>query len=540
MSESAADGTAPAGEAPPSTGRLRALAVRGSLWTMGGYAASQLLRLASNLILTRLLFPAVFGEAALVFIFIQGLAMFSDVGTGPAIIQNPKGDDPSFINTAWTIQCGRGAILWLASWAIAWPLAAFYGQPSLRWLIPAAGVTALLGGFESTAMHVLQREIKLERLTLVELAGQFAGIAATVLLAYGDTQLYGPTHPSAIWAIVGGSLVASGVRLVLSHTCLPGIRNRFRLDRRASRQLFKFGRWIFVSTLLTFLAAQLDRLIFGKMIPIALFGVYSIAVLLAALPTQAVLKLGSAVVFPAYSRLVGREDFGNLFWRVRFPALLGGAAIASGLIACGPPLVRILYDRRYVEAGWMLQYLSAAAWFQILECTNGAALLAKGHVRWVAAGSAAKVAGMIGLIPFGFHAAGFRGALVGLVLSETLKYFISSIGAAMAGLGGFARDTLVTLVVGVIAATGLIAGALASAHGVGKFLTLATSAAAVGLPWIAITLTYLHRERADSGARAARDSGHGKRISIGATEPGTPPVGPAGSDPVRSCDSRSR
>jgi len=72
----------------------------------------------------------------------------------------------------------------------------------------------------------------------------------------------------------------------------------------------------------------------------------------------------------------------------------------------------------------------------------------------------------------------------------------------MAGLGGFARDTLVTLVVGVIAATGLIAGALASAHGVGKFLTLATSAAAVGLPWIAITLTYLHRERADSGARA--------------------------------------
>src|SRR5258708_38799692 len=118
---------------------------------MGGYAASQLLRLASNLILTRLLFPAVFGEVALVFIFIQGLAMFSDVGTGPAIIQNHRGDDPSFINTAWTIQSARGAILWLASWAISWPLAAFYGQPALPWLIPAACFTALLGGFESRA-----------------------------------------------------------------------------------------------------------------------------------------------------------------------------------------------------------------------------------------------------------------------------------------------------------------------------------------------------------------------------------------------------
>src|SRR5258708_13476127 len=111
---------------------------------MGGYAASQLLRLASNLILTRLLFPAVFGEVALVFIFIQGLAMFSDVGTGPTIIQNHRGDDPSFINTAWTIQSARGAILWLASWATRCPLAAFYGPPPLLRPIPAAPLPPLL------------------------------------------------------------------------------------------------------------------------------------------------------------------------------------------------------------------------------------------------------------------------------------------------------------------------------------------------------------------------------------------------------------
>src|ERR1700687_1974213 len=165
---------------------IAAPAIRGSVWTMGGYAAGQFLRLAGNIVLTRLLFPAVFGEMALVFIFIQGLAMFSDVGTGPAIIQNARGEDPSFLNTAWTIQCARGAILWLASWAIAWPLAAFYGQPSLRWLVPAAGFTALLGGVACLAMHALQRHLKLERLTIVELASQLVGIAATVLFALGD------------------------------------------------------------------------------------------------------------------------------------------------------------------------------------------------------------------------------------------------------------------------------------------------------------------------------------------------------------------
>lgn len=474
---------------------------------MGGYAAGQLLRLGGNLILTRLLFPAVFGEMALVFIFIQGLQMFSDVGTGPAIVQNPRGDDAKFLNTAWTIQCARGGILWLASWAIAWPVASFYGQPVLRWLIPAAGLTALIAGFESTAMHTLQRHLRLERLTIAELAGQALGIAATVLLALMDRWLYGPNDPDAVWAMIAGSLVSGATRLVLSHTYLPGIRNRFHLDREAMTHLFGFGRWIFVSTLLTFLAGQSDRLMFGKMIPIALFGVYSIASMLAALPTQAVLKLGGAVVFPAYSRLAARDDFKELFWRVRSPLLLGGAAIVSALIAGGPFLVRVLYDRRYVDAGWILQYLSAGAWFQILECTNGAALLAKGHVRWVAAGSAAKVAGMAAMIPLGFHLGGLRGALAGVVASELVKYLTAAAGAAAAGLRGVGRDALLTVGVAAASVAGFSIGWLATARPGGDLLALVASTVVGGLFWAGLAWWYLRRERAARATRAGWTAG---------------------------------
>ena len=73
---------------------LRARALRGSVLTVGGFGASQIFRLASNLILTRLLFPEAFGMMALIMVFLQGLAMFSDVGTGPAIMQSKRGDDP--------------------------------------------------------------------------------------------------------------------------------------------------------------------------------------------------------------------------------------------------------------------------------------------------------------------------------------------------------------------------------------------------------------------------------------------------------------
>lgn len=118
----------PTSEATPS---LKSRAIRGSLWTLGGYGTSQLLRFASNLILTRLLFPEAFGLMSLVHIFLQGLEMFSDIGIAPNIIHSDRGDDPSFLNTAWTVQAIRGGGLWLLACAIAWPAARFYSEPML-------------------------------------------------------------------------------------------------------------------------------------------------------------------------------------------------------------------------------------------------------------------------------------------------------------------------------------------------------------------------------------------------------------------------
>ena len=108
-----------------------ARALRGSALTAGSYAVAQVLRLASNLVLTRLLFPEAFGVMALVSVVLVGLAMFSDMGVGPAISQSPRGDEAAFLNSAYTLNVARGAVLWLLTCALAWPAAAFYQAPDL-------------------------------------------------------------------------------------------------------------------------------------------------------------------------------------------------------------------------------------------------------------------------------------------------------------------------------------------------------------------------------------------------------------------------
>ena len=126
---------------------LLARAIRSSAWTIFGYGTSQAVRLGANLILTRLLFPEAFGLMALIGVIITGLALFSDFGIGPSIMQNKRGDEPAFLNTAWTIQILRGAVLYLGCCALAWPAAVFYGEPTLAHFLSIASLSLLIGGF---------------------------------------------------------------------------------------------------------------------------------------------------------------------------------------------------------------------------------------------------------------------------------------------------------------------------------------------------------------------------------------------------------
>ncbi|HZJ69863.1 MAG TPA: oligosaccharide flippase family protein, partial [Planctomycetota bacterium] len=106
---------------------MRVLVRRSATWSILAHGGSQLLRFASNIVLARLLFPEAFGLMAIVNALLQGLHLFSDIGIGPSIIQNARGNDPAFLNTAWTVQVVRGTVLWLVACAIALPAAIFYG-----------------------------------------------------------------------------------------------------------------------------------------------------------------------------------------------------------------------------------------------------------------------------------------------------------------------------------------------------------------------------------------------------------------------------
>lgn len=389
--------------------------MRGSVVTVIGFGGGQGLRLAGNLILTRLLVPEAFGLMALVTVVVIGLKMFSDVGIMQSIMRSPRGDDPEFLNTAWTLDVMRGFIIWGLACLLAWPMAQFYGSPELQYIVPVAALVLVFAGLEPSNVDSAARHLSLGRVTLLDLLSQFIGIVTMVVLALMFRS---------VWALVAGQLVGAVAKLLLMHFGLPGIRNEFRLERRAVRELVGFGKWVFLSTVAGFLALQGDKLILGKFLTLEMLGIYNIGYFLATVPMMLAYALVGRMVIPVYRETPPAASRANflLLRRMRF-ALTGPLVALSALLAIsGVALVEFLYDARYAQSGPILVLLSVAFMVQIMALGYDQIALAMGDSRCFFAVTAVRSALLLGCVLFGVVHYGLIGALLGQGAAFVLTY----------------------------------------------------------------------------------------------------------------------
>jgi O-antigen/teichoic acid export membrane protein len=490
-----------------------------ALWIGGGYALTLIIRIASSCIMTRLVAPQVFGLMTLVNAFLVGLHMFSDVGIGTSIIQHARGDEDKFQNTAWSVQVLRGLLLWLCSALIAWPISCFYNEPLLLWLIPAVGFTAALDGFNCTSMHTLGRRLMRGRLVLLDVAVTLAATAvpiACIAAVYpnevmevlrGQRQRLAYDQALA-WALVGGNVAAALLRTSCTHLLLPGFRNRWCWDPDSLRELLSFGKWVFLSTMCTFFAFQSDRLLVPKLLDFQTLGVYGIALSLVNVATSLMSVFAAQLVFPLYSRLqqAGREIRGE-FAGVHRRAAAFAAVMVTGLLACGPTAVRAVYPPDFHAAGWMVVFLAVGAWFQMLEATAGAALLARGKAGAITISNGTKFLGLLLFVPTGFWLGNqlstplrlgefawhgrLSGMLLGFVASDVARYFMVIFIARCHGMSAWRYDVFFSVFIVLIGLGAANAGQWAAGHVLGaepstraeQFLLLVCQGAFVVVFW---------------------------------------------------------
>jgi O-antigen/teichoic acid export membrane protein len=409
-----------------------------AITTLGSYGVMQLIRLASGIVIARLLTPDLLGIMVIVYVLRYGMELVSDIGIGQSIISNKDADKPEFYNTAWSIQIIRGFVLWAVFLAASIPVSHIYNAPILISVLPAISLYFILAGFTSMGVFLVVRRMQVTKLNTFDVFLETISAVSRIVFVY-----ISPT----IWALVFGSFVLPIARVIGSHFLVSSLRHKFFISKDYAWQIFAFGKWIFLSAVLFFLSSNFDRLYLGKVIPFALLGIFGIARTYSGIIGDGVGRLCNLVVFPLIVSVAEnpREEVRQRLAPVRLTFLLLSALGISVFVAVSDFLIAALYDQRYQAAGWMLPVLAIGLWFTTLSTINEWTLIGIGRPKYSTFCNALKFAWILVALPLATIHYGMLGAVIVIAVSDLVRYFPVLAGQIRHRLSFGVQDTLSTL-----------------------------------------------------------------------------------------------
>lgn len=395
---------------------------------LSGHLLAQLIKFASNLIMTRLLAPEAFGLMAITIVLMVGISLLTDLGLVQNVVKSNKTDDPSFMDTIWTIQVIKGLSIWgltvLFSIALYFaisfhliPTSTVYSNPLLPILLPILTLTVVIQGLEPTWVMLATKKMDLSLITKIELFSQVASTVSMIIWAYFD---------KSIWAIIVGCLVGSIARCVMCYLFQKDAPNRWLLKPEHVKDIIHFGKWILLNTMVGFFISNGDRVMLGGLISEAELGVYMIAMLFFNLITALHGKFSSGVMYAAVSEAKNHsmEKMSSVYYKLRMVSDSGLLAISGLFFASGSILIGLLYDERYALAGITLEIISIsliAFRFNLTDLCLTA--LDKNHfitMQMIFRGVVLVVA-----VPYLYHLYGYVGGVWGVVVSYVCNIPVS-------------------------------------------------------------------------------------------------------------------
>jgi O-antigen/teichoic acid export membrane protein len=396
---------------------LKSRLLTASMWVLAIGVLGQVMRFGSNLVLTRLLAPEAFGLVAIVSAVRAGTEMISDIGVSQAVVSSDRIDNPEFLRTAWTFKAVRGLALAGILLALAYPVSLWFEQPTLFGLVAVAGISAAAKGANHICEFTLVRKMRQRALALTTFFTALLGIVAMIGLAWWWRS---------VWALVIGGLCGDIAFLIVTHVLGRATPMFPRWDAESMSALRKFGRWVFISSILTYLINQGDRLVLGSLMTMEQLGQYAVAANVAAVVPAFLAPLYQQVLFPLFAE-EGRTTTPALRKRVlraRLALLAISVPVLALLVGFGDLLIQALWDPRYRAAGFILPILALG---QLLFTIGkiGPIHLVRGET-WISfVTESSRALGLALGVALGYAWFGSSGVVLGVGLSLAVGYPLS-------------------------------------------------------------------------------------------------------------------
>lgn len=334
---------------PPAAARAAGI-------TLGGQALRVVIQFGSIVLLARLLLPEDYGLLAIVLVVVGIGEMVRDLGISTAAVQAPTLSRAVRDALFWTTTA-IGAALCLLLVLGSGLLAALFDRPQLSGIACALAGVFLLNGLATMPRVLLTRDMRFGPLVGADVAGQAAGAAVAIVLAW---------QGAGYWSLVAQQLTQGAVALAVVTARAGWWPGR---PRRAPGlgPVLRLGGQLMGTQLVHYASNNVDTVTIGLRFDPSALGLYNRGFQLLMTPLNQVRSPATTVALPVLARLHDDgERFDDYLRRAQLAlglTLVTGLAVVAGSAG---PLVELLLGPSWTQVAPILALLAVAGGAQTL------------------------------------------------------------------------------------------------------------------------------------------------------------------------------
>ena len=302
--------------------------VSGVVWSFAEKFLTMLVQMVVSIIVARRLMPEDFGVMAILTFFTSVALTIVDSGFSQTLIRKREPSDSDY-RSVFLFNVVVALVLYFVLWALAAPIARFYGHSVIRDVAPVLFLLLPINSLCVVQTVMFTREFRFKLLSnIVFFASLVSGVVAVAMAVAG----------CGIWALVAQRLLQMGIKAV-AFWLIRRWRVRGGFSLSALRDMAPFSLRLLATDLIASIYNNVAQLFVGKIYSTASLGYYSQAQKLKDLAVISTVQSVQGVTYPALSKLsadeekfsAGYERIVRLLSFVLFPAMLGLVAISSDM-----------------------------------------------------------------------------------------------------------------------------------------------------------------------------------------------------------------
>lgn len=308
--------------------RLEHKVVSGVVWSFAEKFLTMLVQMVVSIIVARRLMPEDFGVMAILTFFTSVALTIVDSGFSQTLIRKREPSDSDY-RSVFLFNVVVALLLYFVLWALAAPIARFYGHSVIRDVAPVLFLLLPINSLCVVQTVMFTREFRFKLLSnIVFFASLVSGVVAVAMAVAG----------CGIWALVAQRLLQMGIKAV-AFWLIRRWRVRGGVSLSALREMAPFSLRLLATDLIASIYNNVAQLFVGKIYSTASLGYYSQAQKLKDLAVISTVQSVQGVTYPALSKLsadeekfsAGYERIVRLLSFLLFPAMLGLVAISSDM-----------------------------------------------------------------------------------------------------------------------------------------------------------------------------------------------------------------